>query len=92
MSPAIELIPTLDNCIETTARREFARTKDEYLEKGGDDGELAERVRLLRMFLQSADFRKLRSESESHLTEGRRVRFVLCPQGAGMTYEMKVDT
>jgi len=91
LSPAIELIPTLDNCIETTARREFARTKDGYLEKGRDDGELAERVRLLRMFLQSADFRKLRSESESHLMAGRTVRFILYFDEGGLKCDIEVD-
>lgn len=91
MSAAIELTPSLDSCIETTARREFARSRDEYLEKGGDDRELAERVRLLRMFLESADFRKLRRESESHLTEGRTVRFVLCFDEGELKYDTEVD-
>ena len=79
---SLELVPTLTSCIETTAKREFARSRDEYLSKGEEDGALVERLRILVMFLESADFRKLRSESESHLTEGRTVRFVVCSQGA----------
>jgi len=38
---------------------------------------LEERVELLRAFLEEADFSGLRRESEEHMTEGRKVKFVL---------------
>jgi hypothetical protein len=87
----IELVPTLEHCIETTAKREFARVSGEYLERGGRDRDLEERAELLRMFLESADFRELRSESERHLVEGRKVTFVLHRGEGELRWEMEVQ-
>jgi len=87
----IELVPTLERCIETTAKREFARVSGEYLERGGRDRDLAEKTELLRMFLESADFRELRRQSEAYLLDGRAVRFVVSTGTGGLEYEMKVD-
>ena len=67
----IELIPTLEHCIETTVKREFSRSADELLEKGNGDPELERRAELLRMFLESFDLKELRSRSEKHLVEGK---------------------
>lgn len=61
----------------------------ELLEKG-EKGELAERLETLRLFLESADFSKLRSESEKHLVEGRRVKFILYLEKGKPKYEMKI--
>lgn len=87
----IELVPTLERCIETTAKREFARVSGEYLERGGRDRDLEERAELLRMFLESADFRELRSQSEKHLAEGGKVTFVLHLEEGELRWEMEVQ-
>jgi hypothetical protein len=87
----IELVPTLEHCIETTAKREFARVSGEYLQRGGRDRKLEERAELLRLFLESADFRELRSESERHLVEGRKVTFVLHRGEGELRWEMEVQ-
>lgn len=87
----IELVPTPEHCIETTARREFAKSRDEYLQQGGQDRELEERIELLKAFLESADFRALRSESDKHLTEGRTVRFILYFDEQGLKCDIEVD-
>jgi len=87
----IELIPTLTHCVETTAKREFSRGLDEYLQKDEDDEELGARTELLRLFLESADFRELRRQSEKHLVEGRTVRFTLSLEAGQPRYEMTVD-
>lgn len=55
------------------------------------DRELEEKIELLRMFLESADFRKLRADSEKHLTEGKIVRFILTLKKGEPKYEMKCE-
>jgi hypothetical protein len=79
MRPAvsIELSPTLFQCIETVAKREYWRSVDEYLKaKTGDKG-LEERIELLKSFLETADFTALRSQSERYLIEGKGVAFTV---------------
>ena len=88
----IELTPTLTHCIETKARQEFLQSEDEYMRRGGEDKELEEKIELLRMFLESTDFRELRRESEKYLTEGGTVRLILYMDDGKPRYEMKVDS
>jgi len=87
----IELIPTLDLCIEGTARREYLKSTDEYMQRGNKDKKLEDRIELLRMFLETMDFRKLRAESEKYLVEGKAVKFILMSVKGKPEYEMKVD-
>jgi hypothetical protein len=88
---SIELTPTLAHCIETTARQEFSKTANEYMQRGGEDEELEEKIELLRMFLESMDFKELRRVSEKHLIEGKTVRFILYLEDGKPKYEMKVE-
>jgi len=86
----IELHPTLDHCIETAARKEHQRLVQGYLAgKGSPDFE--QKIDLLRAFLESADFRKLRQESEAELLQGKKVTFTLCRDGDETKYHMSVD-
>jgi hypothetical protein len=87
----IELIPNLDLCIEGTARQEYKKSADEYMRKGKKDRKLEEKIEMLRMFLETADFRKLRAESERHLIEGKKVRFILTLAKGKPRYEMKYE-
>jgi len=87
----IELIPTLELCIEGTARQEYKNSADEYMRMGKKDRKLEEKIELLRMFLESTDFRKLRAESEKHLIEGKKVRFILTSAKGKPKYEMKCE-
>jgi len=87
----IELTPTLDHCIETTARQEFARNAADYMQAGERDVSLEQRIELLKMFLESADFRDLRTQSEPHLAQGKTVRFILSVQDGKANHTMKVD-
>ena len=66
MAARIELIPTPEHCIETTARQEFTKAKDYYLRIGIEDKELEEKMELLRMFLEAADFRKPSRRAAEH--------------------------
>jgi hypothetical protein len=87
----IELTPTLDLCIEGTARQEYKKSADEYMLKCKKDRKLEEKIELLRMFLETADFRKLRAESEKHLIEGKKVTFILTLEKGKPKYEMKYE-
>ena len=73
----IELRPSHEECIETLTRREYEKSLRDCIASETDGNELVERLELLRLFLQSADFRELRTESESWLSQGKEVKFVL---------------
>ena len=75
--------------MQTQAKRQYNQLLGELIEKG-EEAELVERFEILRLFLESADFSKLRSESEKYLTEGRRVKFVVYLEEGKPEYEMKV--
>ena len=75
--------------METKAKRQYNQMAGELLDKD-EGGELAQRLEILRLFLESADFNKLRSESEKHLLEGRRVKFILSLEEGKSKYEMKI--
>ena len=86
----IELFPSLSHCIETTAREEFWNSVNQYMEGGQKDKKLEERIELLKAFLESMDFKKLRSQSEGYLIEGKKVKFVICRKDEELNYEMVV--
>ena len=72
----IELVPDLDHCVQTRARQEYAAAMSKMM-SGDMSPELEPRLELLKAFLEEADFSRLRRESEEHLTQGRKVKFVL---------------
>jgi hypothetical protein len=86
----IELDPDLSCCIHTLAKREYARVARQLLDAEQEDAELCDRVELLRMFLESTDFVKLRSEYEPSLSQGKRVRFTLRSVGGRTAYRYEV--
>jgi len=86
----IELSPNLAHCIETTAREEFWNSVNRYMESGQEDKKLEERIELLKAFLESMDFKRLRSQSEKYLVEGRHVKFVISWKEGKPSYEMVV--
>jgi hypothetical protein len=86
----IELFPSLSHCIETTAREEFWNSVNQYMKCGQEDKKLEERIELLKSFLESVDFKKLRSQSERYLVEGKQVKFVISRKEGKLNYEMVV--
>ncbi|OHD68791.1 MAG: hypothetical protein A2W19_11045 [Spirochaetes bacterium RBG_16_49_21] len=56
-----------NRCIETEARSEFNRLMETYFKTDDLEGELDDKIELLRDFLDGSDFRKLRS-SDIRLT------------------------
>ena len=72
----IELFPDLSHCVETRAKQEYAATMSRIM-SGDGSPKLEQQLELLKAFLEEADFRRLRRESEEHLTQLRKVKFVL---------------
>jgi hypothetical protein len=89
----VELVPTLSQCIETVARKEYERIVRRLLASAGeteDNQKLVDTLGLLKDFLETADFRKLRAESERYLVEGRGVKFTIYAGGKVPKYEMQI--
>jgi len=84
----IELFPSLSHCIETIAKQEFWNLVHSYMESEQDDKELKDKIELLKAFLESMDFGKLRSESEQYLIQGKRVKFAIYWKEDKPFYEM----
>jgi len=87
----IELVPTLSQCIETVAKKEYDETVRQLLASGEHNRKLLGIAGLLKNFLETADFKKLRAESEVLLGEGREVKFVLWLDSGALRYEMRIQ-
>ena len=84
----IELVPDLSHCIETVARKEYENLARSYLQAGKGDSDFEEKVELIRTFLESADFRKLRKRSEQYLLNGQNVKFVVYRKSGKTKFNM----
>ena len=73
----IEFKPGLSECIETLAKREYEESLRDYLQLPENNEELQEKIELLRLFLESTDFRQLRAECEKWLSKGKSTRLIL---------------
>ena len=87
---SIDLIPSLDACVQTQAKRLYNKTLSQLLESG-ENAALQKKLKLLTLFLETADFNKLRSESEKHLIDGKKVTFSISTDKDGITHHMKVE-
>ncbi len=86
----IKLEPSLSSCIETVAKREYERVLGILLKGDREDRQLEEELELLRLFLESADFGRLRSLSENLLLDGRRIEFILRSTDSLSGYEVGI--
>jgi RNA-splicing ligase RtcB len=75
--------------VETQAKRQYNQLVRQLINQGAEE-ELVEKAEILRLFLESADFNKLRAESEKHLLEGRKVKFLVHRERGRAKYEMKI--
>ena len=87
----IELLPSLSHCIETVAREEFWSLVNKYMESVREDKEVENNIKLLKAFLESMDFKKLRRESEEYLTQRRAIKFVVYWKEGEPNYDMIVS-
>ena len=88
--PQIELVPDLMHCVETMAKREHQRLVKSYIQKGKTDAESEEKMELLRSFLETSDFKKLRKESEAYLLKGEKVKFILHLENGEAKYRLVI--
>ena len=72
------------------AKREYATVLSQLLTPGKRNKELEEKAEILRLFLKSADFKQLRSESERRLVEGKKVLFTVYSGTGALKYGMRV--
>ncbi len=86
----LEFYPTLSCCIEALCKKEYESTLNLLLKHEGLDEVLGEKLELLRLFLETADFGHLRSQYEGYLMEGKKVVFILYPEGGKVAYKMVV--
>ena len=61
------------------------------MESEQEDEELKGKIELLKAFLESMDFGKLRSESEQYLIQGKKVKFAIYWKEGKPSYEMVVS-
>jgi hypothetical protein len=86
----IQLAPELNRCIETVARKEFEDTSQKILSSDEPQLELADKAEIIKLFLEKADFKRLRVESEKYLIKGNSVIFTVYLEGDRLKYEMDV--
>ena len=79
------------SCIETVAKNEYRETLRQLFAASEGTEELGERVELLRIFLETMDFKELRRESEKHLLPGRKVKFAVYREGEAAKYDLRVE-
>ena len=87
----IEFVPDLTHCVETMARKEYQELARSYVQEGKDSAEFQKKIEMLRSFLETADFRKLRKESEAYLLKGQPVKFILYRDGKETRYRLTID-
>jgi len=87
----IELVPDPSHCIETVARKEYELLVKKYLVSGEGGNDFEDKVELLRAFLESADFRELRKESERYLLEGQNIKFIIYREQGKIRYRLVHD-
>jgi len=88
----IKFEPSLSHCVETLAKNEYEKVLSQLLKTKQEDGQLAEKLELLRLFLESADFNQLRGRYEDLLSAGRRVEIRLRTTGGTPEFEVGIDS
>ncbi len=86
----IKLEPSLSSCIETVANREYKKVLNILLKRDQEDEQMEEKLELLKLFLESADFDHLRSLSDKFLLKGERVEFILKSTNNPPKYEIEI--
>ncbi|MFC1937238.1 hypothetical protein ACFLWY_01610 [Chloroflexota bacterium] len=85
----IEIEPELFACIEVKTKRRYQRLLSQVLSKG-ESGELGTKLEILGLFIESADFGRLRGEYEKHLVAGKRVKFSLYLDRGQAAYDIQI--
>jgi hypothetical protein len=84
----IKLVPDTTYCIETVARMEHEKLMRTLLRSGAGDADVSRKMELLRTFLETADFKALRKQSDEYLQTGKRIAFIIRREGNSFSYEI----
>jgi hypothetical protein len=87
----IKLEPSLTHCVETVAKREYERVLSLLIKGEREDKQLEEKLELLRRFLESADFSRLRSRCDALLFDGKQIEFRLNSTTKTPGYEIEIN-
>ncbi len=85
----VTLEPSLSHCIETVAKTRYENVLSLLL-GGKQEDSLLDELELLRLFLESADLRHLRSRCEESLLAGKRVEVILKSTQEAIPYEVEI--
>jgi hypothetical protein len=78
-----------NHCIETEARNEYRRLMEIYFSTDDLEGELDDKIELLRDFLENSDFPKLRA-SDARLS-GEQKSYVLVKRTGDGAIELEIS-
>jgi hypothetical protein len=84
----ITLIPTIDACVETQARLMYVEALRALLDKS-EEPQLQQKYEILKLFLETADFRKLRAQSEKLFAQNKMVVFNVWIENGNSQWEIK---
>lgn len=90
MKMEIKYIPDLSNCVEALAKQDYNRTVKKMLESKEETRPLEKRLQIIKEFLESNDFGKLRSWYEPYLVEEKKVVFILKEGLNSVRYEVEI--
>jgi len=86
----LKLEPDVSHCIQTVAKKEYEKVLSLLLKNDQADVEKEETLELLKLFLESADFGKLRMRCDEFLLKGKRVAVTLKSCSKANTYEIEL--
>ena len=87
----IEFVPDLSHCIQTLAKKKYEDIKSQLIENDSEKPNLGEQLELLKDFLESTDFNKLRSEYEPYLIQGKFIKFTLYTEASTTKHRMEIE-
>ena len=71
------MTPTVQECIETIAKKRYWSLVEEYTKTEKIEEEKEAEIEMLRRFLEDTDIEWLRSETENRLSKGEKTQVVL---------------
>ena len=86
--------PTLEipgRCLKCLAEKQLDSCLRQLLIEETTNKEMKQRYAALLSFLKSPESKKLRTESERYLSEGKDVEVIIYPEAGKVKYEMKLS-
>jgi hypothetical protein len=84
----IEFSPDAQHCIETVARTEYKRLLAACLQGSQINDDVKQKLELLRLFLETMDFRELRQQCDRYLQNGQTIKFIISDTCGAICYKI----